>query len=435
MTELQTRVVNSKLFDAGRAIPPNQFVPGDVSISTITMYSEDRRRAFNLIEHVKSFEIFESITSPTVTAVFNILDSTNLIQDFPIIGEEFIEIEMQTSQESQPFTFVFRVAAVGGRETAENRRYVRYSLACTSPEIFINAQTRVTERVNGSTGSEIQLILREYLETVKPIEIEATVGTETAVLTGYEAFRSIDFLRQRAVSAQYASSSFVFYENKDGYHFKTVESMYERGSRGQIGDRRFFFDNQTKIDASRVEFRNILAFRQVRNASSLDMIQGGAFNNKAVSFDMLTGELQTERYIEGTEQSSSFKTIDRGGSAYHTPSFVNNNQREQRVSRVIPLTSDQDMRIAQKYTNLQAFVERMVQNVIHVSVYGDTNLTVGQVIECNFPEPSDITSPKQLTALDSGNYLITSLRHIVTVGARPQHLTSIECVKGSVLVG
>ena len=71
------------------------------------------------------------------------------------------------------------------------------------------------------------------------------------------------------------------------------------------------------------------------------------------------------------------------------------------------------------------------QNVVRVLVPGDNYLSVGDVVELSLPEMSGTTERKSKDRMNSGNYLVTKLRHLITMeeGGKPKHLVSMDCAK------
>jgi hypothetical protein len=75
--------------------------------------------------------------------------------------------------------------------------------------------------------------------------------------------------------------------------------------------------------------------------------------------------------------------------------------------------------------------------VTHITIYGDTAITTGDVIKCQFPEPSGITrgetSPiNEDSAMTSGNYIVTKCRHVLTFNEKAQYMQALELVKDGI---
>ena len=81
------------------------------------------------------------------------------------------------------------------------------------------------------TSAAVDDVLKRKLGTGKTVEIQATKGTFDHLLCNVRPLQAIDLLAERAVAAEdkYYSSLFIFFENKDGYHFETIEKLLEAG--------------------------------------------------------------------------------------------------------------------------------------------------------------------------------------------------------------
>jgi hypothetical protein len=72
--------------------------------------------------------------------------------------------------------------------------------------------------------------------------------------------------------------------------------------------------------------------------------------------------------------------------------------------------------------------------IAHLTIYGDSTITVGDVITCRIPEMNGLTN-KEYAADDpmiSGNYLVCKVRHILTFGDNPKYYQALEIVKDGV---
>ena len=85
--------------------------------------------------------------------------------------------------------------------------------------------------------------------------------------------------------------------------------------------------------------------------------------------------------------------------------------------------------IAEVLVKRTAFLRRLQQIEAQIFIYGDTDLAVGDVIQCSFPSSSDAKDDKGQTRLDSGNYLVTHLRHLILNTDRPQHVIACNLMK------
>jgi hypothetical protein len=109
------------------------------------------------------------------------------------------------------------------------------------------------------------------------------------------------------------------------------------------------------------------------------------------------------------------------------PTFDNLYGRETTSVEFIPISTDTMPKNFGEYVaNRSMFANKLEQDTIHILVYGDTELVVGDVIKCNFPNISANNKDQTKTQIESGNYLVTSLRHMILNTDRPQHSISME---------
>jgi hypothetical protein len=93
-------------------------------------------------------------------------------------------------------------------------------------------------------------------------------------------------------------------------------------------------------------------------------------------------------------------------------------------NEVLPNTNIADILVKRN-----ALILKLEQIEAQIYIYGDTDLAVGDLIECSFPSAADRADDSGITRLDSGNYLITHLRHIILNTDRPQHAIACNLMK------
>ena len=91
-----------------------QYEPGDIKILSIRLTNTNKTANVDIRAQTMSLSIFEDIEEPTVYAELMIVDSVNLVKDFPIIGEEEVEIVYITPGRDKPTKYNFRTFSVEG---------------------------------------------------------------------------------------------------------------------------------------------------------------------------------------------------------------------------------------------------------------------------------------------------------------------------------
>lgn len=404
---------------------------GDVKIISLELISEDQQRKHRIEDQVKFIDIYESIMSPSIFAEFHVQDSIGLMEDFPILGEEYISIKFQTSNK-QPITYLFRVNKVEQITSNSTNKTKSYVLRCVSPEILRNSVTLLNASYKDNLSKIIQQIIENDLGTFKKLSFEETKGIEQIIIPNMNPFVAIDYLRQKSISKKYLSSSYAFFENSKGYNFITVEKLLEDISKNvEYSDRIFFYDSSGNMDLDNVNYRNILAMQQVSFVDSVSKLQNGGLKNEIHSFDMLTGNFKKIEY-NNNETQDRFKFGDKNPVSMNTSGFDRKHGKTSSVSNMIPFSSENPANLLPEKTSvLSAFTQKIIQNIIQIYVYGDSEMTVGQGLTLELPKIEGVTRDKQKDEIQSGNYLISKLRHMILNSDRPQHSMSMELIRGS----
>lgn len=401
------------------------WLPGDVTLSPIILKSLDGQRQADISNQVVSIDLYESILSPVMKASIRILDSIDLQTSFPIIGEEVVELEWNTLASAKPCRINLVVSTVEEMRIDVSNRSKTYTLACISAEAYTAQSQQVSRTYELPSADIIKNLVTQYLQTQKPLYFDSTRGIDQVQLVNLRPFEAIDKIRQRAISTRYQSSSFCFYENTRGYHFYTVEGLFDRG-RKEVGDRVFFYDTNTAEDQRTAQYRNLIAYEHVNTGSTLQAVADGGLRNEVTSYDIVTGALQTTRY--GNED---YEAVDEAANPLHTSSFTGKYGNTVSQTYFTPIDSSlPEYDLPGKIAYLQGFVQRIVSNLLHVHIYGDATISVGDVIELRLPNATG-TDQMAENRLLSGNYLVAKCRHMIQNGNLKNYTQSLELIKGS----
>jgi len=426
----------------------DQFIAGDVDIIDITVMSEDQQRRYSLMTMCKAIMVYESILSPAIFAELKIVDPNGIRQDFPIIAEEYIVITFKTPGSAEPAKYFLRINAVGDSDIKQGNKTQTYTLQCCSVEILTNAKTPVNKTFNATADQCVDELLTDkaYLGTQKPFIKESCKGVFEGICPGNAnlkgtsgsptPFVAIDYLRRyKSFSTKYISHSFVFFENRHGFNFVTIEKMMEDGAKAMAAgasDKQFYFDSNSKLDARNITVRDIIAYNQATFASAVSKVESGAQYKIVNQVDLLTMNTIQYNYTDN-EGSSKFNVAD-GASAAGTSSTSFQNEHgkttAESVARFSCLVPHKQDNYAEKLSVISSYAEKLAQNITYIHIYGDTEITVGDMIKCTLPSAKDTDDNTGKSRLDSGNYLVSKLCHIILNTDRPQHTIALELIKG-----
>lgn len=420
--------------------------PGQTNITRlqIVKYDENWRdvKYINIFPQVLTINIYEDIQRPTIYADVLVKDTVNLLQNFPIIGQEFLEIEFQTPGNNEYSSYAFAIIGAANKTPLPTNQGQFYVLRCISYEHIATTQKIVSKSYSDRAENIIQNILDEYLDISnpqkpdygirKPFYSEETKDTIKLTIPKLNALKAIDMVAKRAISKENSASPFFFYESKWGFNFFTLDWLIKY-YREQVGPKVYTMSttpNISKIpgfDFDITQFRNIEAFEVVKNLDTFQKIQRGAVKNIVRSFDFTTKNFSKQTFDIG---DSNIATTDPDGSISLT-STIKNRYKDAAVERLVPTNQDIGTNIIDNMGGKQATGAFFGELTVNILVAGDNALTVGDIIEIKMPDLSGTTAKKDDDRLTSGNYLITKLRHMFS---GDEHKMSMQVTKLGVAI-
>ena len=184
---------------------------------------------------VSEISIVESLDFPGIRATLSITDSISAYTKFK--GNEYIEIQFSLPDLNQSKSYFFKVYRVGPIIRLEKR--AKYNIECISQELMINELSYVFGSFKEKKVSEIVKTLltddkvgMKVDERNKKLFIEETKDKFQCVVPGYRVYDAINWMGAKAIRNQSKDSSvqqsgFIFYENYDGFHFKSFDKIIE----------------------------------------------------------------------------------------------------------------------------------------------------------------------------------------------------------------
>jgi hypothetical protein len=200
-----------------------------------------------------------------------------------------------------------------------------------------------------------------------------------------------------------------------------------------IASRVFKYSPATKEDPQREahNFRNLINFEVLKKIDSADKITGGAFNNTAKSFDILTKSVGDVKF-KLTEQAGKIESgQSRAASLPNSGQFINEQSSNDTYKFFSPKDSSNNPDFFADFLSFkQAYATLFNQTIVRCYVHGDSNLMVGDMINLQVPDTSAIKKTDKADDRYSGNYLITKLRHFIYLeDGRFKHRVSFDCNK------
>jgi hypothetical protein len=392
-------------------------------------------RLLGLTPYCARADIYESVLEPTVIAEFVITDKVGIFDHFNFLEEKiFIDFTTYEDNEDAAVKYELYPVIVDPAEALPDDKGIVYKITCVSREALKSTQIKnlsvTKQKIECETMVAFLLQSQEGLNSTKPLFLEKTQGLHAFNFTLVNPFVAIDEIRLKSMSSDYKGHCFVFYENSRGYHFKSFEGLIKDGLT-KIGDKYYVQTAAADIAAGGAKWRNILAFKviQTGNQNVTRALGAGKVTVKAVNIN--TQEI-TITELDPTEMD--FVQLNQNSSSASIASQNELKSTEGRVEliQIDPTVETAD--IAMLAAVRPYYLAFLFNTIAHITVYGDSTVTVGDVITAKIPEMDGLTLGEQKPFVDTsstsaGNYLVTKVRHTLTFSEGAEYVQALEIVK------
>ena len=409
---------------------------GDVNITKIKIVTRNGL-AQDITAQVINVQIFEDLFSPFITGSLIIKDSLDLINLFPFAGEEEVEIEINTpSLQTGNIKSKFYIYKMTDREMLGDRNMV-YQLHFISNEAIVD----LNKKISRVYGDKPEVIIKNLLEdqvnglqTTKKFISEPTAKIAKFISNFWSPVEAINYVTQLAENKS-GSPSFVFYENRDGFYFTSLESLY-----GAQVYQEFVMDKYTRDekknggDGKNVseDYKRIGTISIPKGFDYMERLRSGMFSSKLVSYDLTKKSYNVKNFnmFDGfdAQQHLNKYNVASNKAIFRSNSKIVNYPRMN--SNFSGFNDATNYRNSQKRASLMLAAEA---NKIQITVPGRCDYTVGQKVKVtlNKMEPISKDDMDITDKMFSGYYLIAAVNHYIT---RDMHECNMELIKDSLLM-
>ncbi len=401
--------------------------------------------------------LFENIFSPTMSGQITLLDTNSIVLNLPIIGQEYLSFKIKTASLGSEGTDIidyteniFFVYKIDKRIMADSAEAI--VLHFTSPEMMRNNRTRVSKSYTNSIDKIVIDVLQNerYLNSKKDLFIEGTVGVRKMIAPNNQPFTFIQKLASESISLEHGSPYFMFYENKDGIHFRSLESLYDQPiiAKYNTGDFVNQGDGGTVVRNVLEEYSRPLSHQIVQANDMLSNVKGGLLGSNLITYDIYKKSYNKKSFryfqnfrdygrisdnpIYNTNVIDEFgNTVDNFTDAnihLHPTSKVEENDAQYFTD--VATSPYSPNRIENGLLHRQAKLLELKKGVsLIVEVHGLTNIAIGQTINFEMQVVGETHGKSKADPYYSGKYLITTLRHNFSVVPSRNHTIIMTIVK------
>ena len=386
---------------------------------------------YNIIGGGPIVDYYESIDSPTISMNLTFIDVDQVISRKGISGGEYIDLTVEVDGYDD-FKLTQKkhnlmLNSVRNIITETNKQVA--TLEFVSVESIINETARVNKKFAGNVSQTVFELLigdKKGIQTTKNLDKHDATNSYSFVGNLKRPFDTVQWLCPKSQSST-KNFGFLFYENFDGYHFKSIEKLLEQ-------EPSFTYTHTDKpYDQDTGAFK-ILQNKMVQTNDIGMNLRMGMYANRTIYVDI----------VNGTKEIVDFKISDF--NLKRPPKLLNG--IEDFPTRLMLRVND--MAVAQKgskkkeeqptnelavYQNKSYIRNNLLfAQSFKISTSLNPDLRVGQVIEIKLPfkkgdgESKTDSYGNERTNDPSGKYLISGLRQIIGGQKSESQLTLIRDV-------
>jgi len=421
----------------------------DFTLKNLTLLSP-AYGPFEITAVMVEMAYFEDIFSNVTTGRVVINDAQGFIEKLNLSGNEYLRMTFgKAGSKAFDVDKLFRVYKISARGLVSNMQTEAYALHFCSDEMVLSEQYKVSKSYKDMKISEIiaDICGENYLDVPKNknLAIEETEGVYSFIVPNFKPFEAINWLSTyaRSKTEGVVGADMLFFENKDGYKFASLQTLFN-----QKIYRTYSYDPKnvdTKSQPLQEKFYSVLTYEFVNTFDTLDAINSGVFANQLITIDPLLQKHSSVKfnyndYFKTSKSLNKFPIINnaenrKGDAIYETPQAVvkmaTSNAGQKDVSYIgsKPGSYSKDIFIEEYVPNRTAQISLTNYNKMKLVIGGDPSATVGSTINFNLLTMNPTTKGKEPDKFYSGKYLITAVRHSISMSS---FQTVLEIVKESV---
>ena len=422
------------------AVTPRSSTPSLPKTILITS-NEDKSKQVDLVGGLISIAYFENLMSDTIRATITFTDTgtgssdkikESILEGLPIVGQERVVLKFEDNNKvtigdkPELVMYVNKVTPI-----SDDTRKTQIQLDLVSAEFIRNEKTRITKRYDGKISDHVKQLLTEGnsigLKTKKDIsDIDETLNNYNYIGNNKKPFYIINWLSRKSISAQNQkkgkSAGYFFFETADGYHFKSIDSLFAQEQKKSI------IFNESPGAPEGYDLK-ALEYSKDNNVNVQNKLKMGAFSTRTVLFDPFT------TYYEVVTPNAAEDEDDLKLGGKKLPKLndeFNNEEANKEFTRTTYYlldkgtlaTGDTTQQLEKKDEQNFEYKDILNQSIMrynqffastaNVTIPGDFSLHAGETVYLDVPQLEE-KKAENVSKQNSGLYIIAGLTHYIHV--------------------
>jgi len=430
---------------------PAAFSPTAYDISKCLISTYDRGTTKSFAEIIYAIKIEQSMEAASWYGEFDVLDNVGLLQDMPLRGEEFVDLELYTYDTKERVKIRGRVWSISNIVPTPTMDGVAYKISFVSETSFAMMQRKITAPFKNSTSNIARDIFSQYISTIRDYQsrdtdnrplplagrryplisyrqknfyVQPTGTISDIIIPNVSPAKAMNMVAGRSWSGdETPSQTFRFFETLDGYYFCSDEwiILKEKDNAVELTHSPVLSLKPSNVEEQIAHIDDLQIPK--RGTDTHSDIESGGYTSKALEIDF-----QRRRVIKKEfNYVKDGKFLDMNGEVRkiretpHSSQFMNDTfTKENAKEFIIYKTYASDGDIAGSLKDEEhmgdiaiarsAYKHHLHNTMVIASMKGRLDLRPGKVVQLNLKEfvPDKL---KNFNNEVSGRYIIKGTTH------------------------
>lgn len=440
---------------------------GDIDITDITLICSNGKQ-IDLKPFMAEINITEDLFSTSLYGNITIADSLGIIENGPIVGEEYIRIDVGTPSLGARISKTFRVFNISDRNVVIDDKSQVFILHFCSPEVFIDSMNKIFKTFTGRVDDVAATVYGNYLNVSRNIIVNTQTGqfvessdsTDLTILNetdnnitftcpGWGAMKTLSWLASKSISKDTKSADGLFYESSQGFYWGSVGTIIQawKASKKVAGEFYYSPSNMRINETGTVavqgvqysvpnltrEYKIVEDFQILDSFNTLKSNQSGYYANQVLAVDLINKKYAYNNF-DYVQDFDKYPHMDQY-SPFTSSQFRNPNMVTSVEFQHPGLFANSPGNISERVSaikqNRMALLAGLSNIRIEGTVAGRTDFEVGSVVFFAMPKMGPKDESDKIEEYDrymSGLYLVSCIRHKIT---QEKHTMICEMVKDS----
>jgi hypothetical protein len=369
-----------------------------------------------------SFDYYESLLSPNITAVMTFIDTGGALNynkeydkqerlggiynALPITCDGSEEIKFKITSKMGTLDFSRTPLCINGTNNIDQEsQRESIILSLVSKSAITNQETHVKKNyANHTNNTNIVESIAKNILKIDKLKVDETSNKYPFIGNNKSPFDILLMLASKSAPEK-GNPGFFFYETREGHNFKSIDSLIDKEP---VATYYKTEDGRSSITTN-TDFK-IITFSVTKNQNLINALKSGVYSNRRIVFNPKTfKEEEIDFNLKSLEKALGKKEVPRPKDEKYTRVLYSIKD----VGALSPNVEESDEGDVNSYQgSVQMRYNILFSQVVKIQVPCNPNLKAGDIIKCNI---ETITQSEKVQGIsdpvESGNYMILDLCH------------------------